>query len=145
MGAIFCRSGRSLPMAGQSLSQPPLSGRKSGSHWEKAAEVFLLAQGLELQQRNFSSRFGEIDLIMQDRETLVFIEVKYRKNNQHGSGADAVTFHKQNRISLTAAWYLARNPHRAEQVCRFDVISIDPEKGDQGINWIKGAFYSSTG
>lgn len=132
-------------MAGRSLSRPPLTGRKSGSHWEKAAESFLLAQGLVLLQRNFSSRFGEIDLIMEDGKTLVFIEVKYRKNNQHGSGADAVTFHKQNRISLTAAWYLARNPHRAEQFCRFDVISIDPAKGDQGIDWIKDAFYSTIG
>jgi len=145
MGAVFCRPGHSLPMAGHSLSQPPLTGRKSGSHWEKTAESFLLAQGLALLQRNFSSRFGEIDLIMEDGETLVFIEVKYRKNDRHGSGADAVTFHKQNRISLTAAWYLARNPHRAEQFCRFDVISIDPFKGDQGIDWIKDAFYSTIG
>ncbi len=82
---------------------------------------------------------------MQDQQTVVFIEVKYRKSNHHGSGADAVTFHKQGRISRTAAWYLAKNPHRAEQVCRFDVISIDPYKGDHGINWIKGAFYSTVG
>lgn len=80
---------------------------------------------------------------MQDQQTVVFIEVKYRKSNHHGSGADAVTFHKQGRISRTAAWYLAKNPHRAEQVCRFDVISIDPYGGEHGINWIKGAFYST--
>ena len=122
-----------------------LNTRQSGAQWEKTAESFLNSQGLRLLQRNFSSRFGEIDLIMEDRDTIVFIEVKYRKSSQHGSGADAVTFQKQGKISRTAAWYLAKNPHRAEQFCRFDVISIDPGQKDQGINWIKGAFYSTTG
>lgn len=103
------------------------------------------AQGLELLQRNFHSRFGEIDLIMKDAHVIVFIEVKYRTNQHHGSGAEAVTFHKQNRISRTAAWYLAKNPRKAECVCRFDVISIDPAKQGTGINWIKSAFYSTMG
>lgn len=82
---------------------------------------------------------------MEDKETVVFIEVKYRARNQHGSGADAVTFQKQAKISRTAAWFLAKNPHRAEQYCRFDVISIDPLETDQRINWIKAAFYSTMG
>ncbi len=130
-------------MVNHSLNRAAPGSRKSGTHWEKAAENFLRKQGLKLLQRNFSSRFGEIDLIMEDEKTVVFIEVKYRKSNRHGSGADAVTFHKQGRISRTAAWYLAKNPYRAESVCRFDVVSIDPKKGDQGIAWIRGAFYSS--
>ena len=96
-------------------------------------------------QRNFSSRFGEIDLIMEDLDTVVFVEVKYRKNNSHGSGAEAVTPYKQGRISRTAAWYLVKYPHRAEQVCRFDVLSIGSQKKDHGIDWIKGAFYSTIG
>lgn len=82
---------------------------------------------------------------MQDGQVIVFVEVKYRKSNQHGSGADAVTFHKQGRISRTAAWYLAKNPHRAECVCRFDVISINPKQEDKGLNWIRSAFYSTLG
>jgi len=121
------------------------NGRHSGARWEKTAESFLRKHGLKLLQRNFTSRFGEIDLVMEDENTVVFVEVKYRKSDQHGSGAEAVTFHKQGRISRTAAWYLAKNPHRAEQVCRFDVISIDPQKGDQGIDWIENAFYSTIG
>ena len=132
-------------MASQPLSHPAPGSRKSGIYWEKAAESFLRRQGLTLLQRNFSSRFGEIDLIMDDKQTLVFVEVKYRKNDYHGSGADAVTFHKQGRISRTAAWYLAKNPQRAESICRFDVIAIDPKEGDEGINWIKNAFYSTMG
>jgi putative endonuclease len=122
-----------------------VGSRHSGARWEKTAESFLRKHGLKLLQRNFTSRFGEIDLVMEDEDTVVFVEVKYRKSSQHGSGADAVTFHKQGRISRTAAWYLAKNPHRAEQVCRFDVISIDPQKGDQGIDWIENAFYSTIG
>lgn len=119
--------------------------KRSGQHWEKVAESFLHSNGLKLVQRNFSSRFGEIDLIMEDEKILVFIEVKYRANSQHGSGSEAVTPYKQNRISRTAGWFLAKHPHKAEKNCRFDVISIDPLKKDQGINWIKGAFYSTIG
>ena len=145
MGTVFSRQASTLRMAKHTLNNPPLSGRKSGAFWEKTAASFLRTQGLQLLHRNFSSRFGEIDLIMEDQGTLVFVEVKYRKNSSHGSGADAVTFHKQSRISRTAAWYLAMNPQRAEQVCRFDVLSIHPQEMDQGINWIKAAFYSTTG
>jgi len=131
-------------MAEHSLkNRQTVSNRQSGAQWEKTAEAFLLSKGLKLLHRNFYSRFGEIDLIMEDSETLVFVEVKYRKSKQHGSGADAVTFHKQGKISRTAAWYLAKNPRRAACVCRFDVISIDPGYKDQGINWIKSAFYST--
>jgi putative endonuclease len=133
-------------MAGHPLvNRHSQTSRQSGERWEKTAELYLLDQGLKLLQRNFTSRFGEIDLIMEDRNTIVFVEVKYRKSHQHGSGADAVTFHKQGRISRTANWYLAKNPHRAVQVCRFDVISISSQNGKQCINWISDAFYSTQG
>jgi putative endonuclease len=122
-----------------------LNSRQSGARWEKAAESFLRNHGLKLLQRNFTSRFGEIDLIMEDEKTLVFVEVKYRKCNLHGSGAAAVTYHKQGRISRTAAWYLAMNPHRSQQTCRFDVISFNPQNSDPGIDWIKSAFYNTQG
>ena len=145
MGTIFRWTANSLRMAKHSINPSQLKGRNSGNHWEKTAESFLLDQGLKLLHRNFSSRLGEIDLIMEDDKTIVFVEVKYRQSNQHGSGADAVTFHKQNRISLTAGWYLAKNPHRSEQFCRFDVLSIDSGKKDEGICWIKNAFYSTLG
>ena len=145
MGAISGGSAGTIRMVSYSLKRPATGGRKSGFHWEKAAESYLRTQGLRLLQRNFSSRFGEIDLIMKDGQTLVFVEVKYRKSNQHGSGADAVTFHKQERISRTAAWYLAKNPHKAESICRFDVISINQGQSIQSIDWIKNAFYSTFG
>jgi len=122
-----------------------LSSRQAGAQWEKTAESFLCERGLKVLERNFSSRFGEIDLIMEHDETVVFVEVRYRKSGQHGSGAESVTTHKQSRLSRTAAWYLAKNPHRAEQFCRFDVVSINSEKKDQAITWIRNAFYSTIG
>ena len=143
MGAVFGWPGCSLRVARDTLNRPPAARRKAGTYWEKIAEAFLSARGLRLLQRNFSCRLGEIDLVMDDRGTLVFVEVKYRKSSTHGSGADAVNLHKQNRISRTAAFYLATNPARADQFCRFDVVSIDPDKAEQGINWIKNAFYST--
>jgi len=110
----------------------------------------LTGQGLKLLQRNFSSRLGEIDLIMEDNKTIVFVEVRYRKSSRFGGGAASITMQKQNRISRTAAWFLAKNPKLAEQFCRFDIISIgsissDPLLKDQGIDWIQNAFYSTIG
>ena len=126
-------------------TSPTISNRQAGAQWEKTAEIFLCDHGLKIVARNFSSRFGEIDLIMEDENTLVFVEVKYRKNSHHGSGAEAITFYKQNKISLTASWYLVKNPYRAEQICRFDVVSINTCADEQGISWIKDAFYSTIG
>jgi len=121
------------------------SSRQTGADWEKTAESFLSSQGLKLLQRNFSSRLGEIDLIMEDGKTLVFIEVRYRKNKHYGNGAESITMQKQDKICRTAAWYLAKNPHRAAQYCRFDVISVDSQVRDQGIDWIQNAFCSTIG
>ena len=124
--------------------------RQAGARWEKTAESWLIEQGLNLLQRYFSSRLGEIDLIMEDGKNIVFVEVRYRKSDRYGDGAESITIHKQNRISRTAAWYLVKNPNRAEQFCRFDIISIGPmsnelKKKDEGIDWIQNAFYSTIG
>ena len=143
MGAVYRWPRRSLRVARDLLKRPPLTRRRAGSYWENIAEAFLNNRGLRLLHRNFSCRLGEIDLVMEDGDTVVFIEVKYRKSNTHGSGADAVDIHKQHRLSRAAAFYLAVNPARAEQFCRFDVVSIDPDKDEQDINWIKNAFYST--
>lgn len=101
--------------------------------------------GLRLLERNFASRFGEIDLVMEDAGTLVFVEVRYRKSTLRGSGAETVTVQKQGRLSRTAGWYLVKHPARAEQYCRFDIVSIDSQQTDPCVNWIKNAFYSTIG
>ncbi|VAX11959.1 hypothetical protein MNBD_GAMMA24-2484 [hydrothermal vent metagenome] len=117
--------------------------RAIGQETESLACRYLQAQGLRLLERNFSMPQGEIDLIMQEGQSLVFIEVRYRRNNNFGSGAETITRNKQRKLLATAARYLQRNPLRAEQPARFDVVSIQMENNQPLINWIKNAFMAS--
>jgi putative endonuclease len=117
-----------------------LNRRASGQMWERAAEQFLRSRGLRTIDRNFHSRYGEIDLIMSDEQTLVFIEVRYRRKTDFGSGAESVTVTKQRRISRTAAYYLQQKKVHSSRLCRFDVVSISGDGTDSDMNWIKHAF-----
>ncbi len=114
--------------------------RLKGGQWEKVAESFLNKRGLRTLARNYNSRFGEIDLIMMDRQTLVFTEVRYRSDNAHGSGAESVTLQKQKRITYAAQRFLQQHRHHASLSCRFDVVSIGREDGRILMNWIRNAF-----
>jgi putative endonuclease len=114
--------------------------RQRGNHWERVAESFLNKRGLQTLERNYQVRCGEIDLIMRDGNTLVFTEVRYRGNATHGSGADSVTPTKQRRIIHAAQLFLQRHPSFQDRACRFDVVSIGPEKGRTLMNWIRNAF-----
>ena len=117
--------------------------RQRGSHWEQVAESFLNKRGLKTRERNYQARFGEIDLIMLDGKTLVFAEVRYREHDNHGSGADRVTWTKQRRIISAARRFLQCHPNDSCRVCRFDVISIGTENGRTLLNWIRDAFDAS--
>jgi putative endonuclease len=102
----------------------------------------LQRQGLSLLQKNFHSRFGEIDLIMQHEQTLVFVEVRYRKNRDFGGPAASITQAKQEKIQKTALYYMQ---HKGREFnARFDVLAIcgdDLRKPQQlHIEWIKNAF-----
>ena len=114
--------------------------KKQGNQAEDQACRFLQQQGLKLLKRNFTTRAGEIDLIMQDTnnaaETLVFIEVRYRKNKDFGGAAASVTYKKQQRIIKAALAYQQR--HAPQSSMRFDVIAIEGD--NKVINWIKSAF-----
>jgi len=114
--------------------------RQQGSDWETAAESFLQKRGLKSVTRNFYSRFGEIDLVMLDGATLVFIEVRYRSNRYYGTGAASVTPVKQRKVVSAAKHFLQRKKQFAMQPCRFDVISIGKENGRTVMNWIRSAF-----
>ncbi len=112
-----------------------------GQHAEQLAEHYLLNQGLRLQQRNYRCRGGEIDLIMLEGETLVFVEVRYRKHQGFGGAAASVDRRKQQRLRLAAQHYLQRHP--ANRACRFDVIAISPTAGGQNnVQWITNAIES---
>jgi putative endonuclease len=109
-----------------------------GQQAEKKACAFLKKQGLKLVTRNFKTRLGEIDLIMQDGRVLVFIEVRYRRYAQgYATSVETVTYAKQKRLIRTALIYLQRIKKHKPFESRFDIIGMrDTEK----INWIKNAF-----
>ena len=111
-----------------------------GAQWEKLAESFLNKRGLKTLERNYNSRFGEVDLIMMDRQALVFTEVRYRRSDTHGSGAQSVTFAKQKRITRASQRFLQHHRHHASLSCRFDVVSIGYDEGRLLLNWIRNAF-----
>lgn len=115
------------------------SGKEAGDNAEANAQHYLQQQGLIAIERNFHSRYGEIDLVMRDRQYLVFVEVRYRKHGRFGSGADTITPHKQRKIILTANHYLQKHYRNAPPPCRFDVISITGNE-QENIEWIKDAF-----
>ncbi len=117
-----------------------LSNRKSiGDHAEKLAQKYLHQKGLKFQTKNFHSRFGEIDLIMKDKDTLVFIEVRCRKTNAQVSAIESISPNKIKKIQKTAQYYLQQLSQIPE--CRFDVVAITyQQNNDYRIDWIKNAF-----
>jgi len=102
---------------------------------EDQALEFLGAQGLRLCARNVRFRLGELDLIMWDQETLVFIEVRWRKAGRFLTAAGSVDQMKQRRILKSAQLWLMQR-HRPWPACRFDVVALGPS----GLEWIQGAF-----
>ena len=114
--------------------------RQQGSAWENAAETFLNGRGLKTIQKNFHGRFGEIDLVMLDGAVLVFVEVRYRRSDRYGSGADSVTPAKQRRIVSAARQFLGRYPDHGQRPSRFDVVSIGQGAAGAEISWIRSAF-----
>jgi putative endonuclease len=102
---------------------------------EDQALVFLRDRGLNLTARNYRCRLGEIDLIMMDGKTLVFIEVRMRRNRTFGGAAESITQRKRMRIIAAARHYLAGK--RTLPACRFDAVLIE---ADAQPVWIKDAF-----
>ena len=96
-------------------------------------------QGLKLLHRNFHGRRGEIDLVMRDGDTLVFVEVRYRRRCTHGRAVETVARHKQLRIIATAQYYMQR--HRAWGMqARFDLFSLEGRIDKPDVDWIQDAF-----
>ncbi|MCW8933322.1 MAG: YraN family protein [Gammaproteobacteria bacterium] len=117
----------------------PFSSRSTkGKTCENFALNYLTKNGLKLIEKNFNSRYGEIDLIMQHQNAVVFIEVRYRKNEDYGGAKASVTPTKQNKIQKTALYYMQKKGR--EMNARFDVIAISGEYSNLTIEWIKNAF-----
>ncbi len=112
---------------------------KFGKEAEEAACVFLKKRDYTILERNFRTRFGEIDIIARHGETLVFTEVKARKNNKKGSPREAVGFAKQQKIRSTASYFLRQKKITGIPV-RFDVVSMMAVPGGFNIELIDNAF-----
>ena len=110
--------------------------RNKGLFYEQQALHWLQQQGLELVAQNYHSRFGEIDLIMLQSDTLCFIEVKYRQSANFGGAAYSIPPSKQKKISQTALSFIASHPRYQQHAYRFDALLIQSQQTE----WIKGAF-----
>lgn len=103
-----------------------LNQNNAGLESEKLAATFLVNQGLKLVAQNYLCRFGEIDLIMQNAKTLVYVEVRLRKNALFGGAGSSITPQKMQKLILAAQHYLqTHNQSQCEQACRFDAILMD--------------------
>jgi len=109
---------------------------------ETLALTFLRRQGMKLLVRNYHCRAGEIDLIVRNDATIVFVEVRFRKNVRYGSPIESVTAAKQARIVHCARHYLMRNPQLACCNYRFDIVGIRQHGNTSGnqIEWLQNAF-----
>jgi len=117
---------------------------KQGEDAEAACCDYLKSQGLKLVEKNFSGRHGEIDIIMLDKKTLVFVEVRFRKNNLFGGGLESITAAKQRKLRMTAELFLQQNT--GYENARFDVVSMsnnnqtNQRKQPYCFDWIQNAF-----
>lgn len=107
-----------------------------GVRGERRAERLLTRQGLRTLTRNYRCRYGEIDLVMLDGPTLVFVEVRARGNGAYVSGSESVDQAKRRRLRITAEHYLGSIRGRIPD-CRFDIVSFN---GDAKPEWIRNAF-----
>ncbi|MDC9725712.1 MAG: YraN family protein [Gammaproteobacteria bacterium] len=110
-----------------------------GQQAEQWACDHLQQQGLALITTNYHCRRGEIDLIMQEQKTLVFVEVRYRKSNTFGSALESVDHKKQAKLIFTAEHYLQQQTSSFSGY-RFDVVAISHEKSKPVMTWVKDAF-----
>ena len=114
--------------------------RTRGAAFEARAAAWLTARGLKLLASNYSCRGGEIDLVMRDAQTVVFVEVRYRRDDRYGGAAASVDARKQARIICAARHYLVRHSRYADAACRFDVVAMSGDAQCPHIDWIEGAF-----
>ena len=113
--------------------------KQIGSKGEKEAKEFLISNNYEILRTNFHSPYGEIDIIAQDDETLVFIEVKTRSGDLD-SALNSISISKRKKISKTASYFLSKNHSLEDMFTRFDVIIILNKKTHTSLKHIKEAF-----
>ncbi len=108
-----------------------------GNWGESYACEYLSQQGLIILCRNFRAKMGEIDIIAQDHDYLVFIEVRVRFNKMYANAAESINLSKQRKILKTSEFYLQKFNYKGK--CRIDVVAIDRAETPPQLDWIKNA------
>ncbi|WP_095096373.1 YraN family protein [Pseudomonas sp. Irchel 3A5] len=122
---------------------PGNTRQTAGREAETRALQHLQQQGLQLIAQNWLCKRGELDLVMLDGDTVVFVEVRYRRHSTWGGALESVDFRKQQKLVLAAQLFLQSDTRWADAACRFDVIAIEGDpRGGPPLNWIKHAFES---
>ncbi|MDH5423636.1 MAG: YraN family protein [Gammaproteobacteria bacterium] len=111
---------------------------EQGKLAEILAQQLLESHQLKLLEKNYFCRYGEIDLIMQDAKTLVFIEVRFRRSEQFGGAIESIDSKKQGKLRITAQHYMQK--HNSKLNARFDVVTLSSLTDKSKVNWIKYAF-----
>ena len=113
--------------------------QSTGKLGEQIGESYLKKWGYQIVERNVRSPFGEIDLVALHQGTLVFVEIKTRRDRTFGAPEEAVDERKKNQLIRLASWYLAQHP-KAEPSIRFDVLAIQMEGSEPSFRLIENAF-----
>jgi len=111
----------------------------AGREAEQFARRYLEAQGLHFVSANYLCRRGEIDLVMRDNRTLVFVEVRYRRGSGFGGGVESIDHRKRRRLLAAAEHYLQAHPRARRAPCRIDVVALAPAAEGYAADWIPNA------
>lgn len=126
------------------MELPPLSSPmprgNPGAAAEAEARAFLERQGFRLVAANYRCRQGEIDLVMQQNELLLFVEVRLRNRQDFGGAAASVTKSKQQKIIASAGAFLHHHPEFSHCNCRFDVLALQAATQGWHVDWLPAAF-----
>ncbi|WP_363800724.1 YraN family protein [Lysobacter firmicutimachus] len=125
---------------GNARSTGAPSRRARGAAIEAAARRHLLGAGLREVAANAHYRCGELDAVMLDGAVLVFVEVRYRRDDRYGGGAASVDLRKRRKLLLAAQSFLLAHPGYAEHACRFDVIEAQGDPAEPQLRWLRDAF-----
>lgn len=120
---------------------PDASPSRAGQAAEDHALEYLRGQGLQLVTRNWRCKGGELDLVMLDTDTVVFVEVRYRLHADFGGALGSIDGRKQKRLALAANLFLQKESRWANHPCRFDVVALQGSgHAGQPLQWLQNAF-----
>lgn len=125
------------------IRKSPTSAQKIGKNAEDFAQKLLRDKGLKIIGRNLRYKLGEIDIIAEDGEELVFVEVRFRSRATRGEAAESVSAKKQKRLIRAAQTWLQQHKYYQNHYCRFDLVAINSVIDIEHTNWEKNAFQTT--